>query len=410
MNDTPSSERLHVTIFGRRNAGKSSLVNALTRQETSLVSDIPGTTTDPVRKAMEIPGIGPCVFTDTAGFDDDAAGLGEKRTGLTLKALEKTDIALMIFSDCGPVEKEWYRGLVGKGVPTVPVISKADLEPSATGPAAGLEASVTALCGESPVHVSSLTGEGIDGIFRALLRRLPEDFGHRDITGDLVKKGDAVLLVMPQDIQAPKGRLILPQVQTIRELLDKGCTVVGCTAAGLANSLSAMSSLPALVITDSSVFAEVHAAIPAGTRLTSFSVLFAAYKGDLSVFMEGARAMERLGPESRVLIAEACTHAPATEDIGRVKIPAMLRRRFGESLVTEVVSGTDFPEDLSGYSLIIHCGACMFNRRYVLNRIAAARKQGIPITNYGMAIAWMKGILDKVAVPGDFIPVRQECV
>ena len=222
------------------------------------MSDIPGTTTDPVRKAMEIPGIGPCVFTDTAGFDDDAAGLGEKRTGLTLKALEKTDIALMIFSDCGPVEKEWYRGLVGKGVPTVPVISKADLEPSATGSAAGLEASVTALCGESPVRVSSLTGEGIDGIFRALLRRLPEDFGHRDITGDLVKKGDAVLLVMPQDIQAPKGRLILPQVQTIRELLDKGCTVVGCTAAGLADSLAAMSSPPALVITDSSVFAEVH--------------------------------------------------------------------------------------------------------------------------------------------------------
>ena len=362
------------------------------------MSDIPGTTTDPVRKAMEIPGIGPCVFTDTAGFDDDAAGLGEKRTGLTLKALEKTDIALMIFSDCGPVEKEWYRGLVGKGVPTVPVISKADLEPSATGPAAGLEASVAALCGESPVRVSSLTGEGIDGIFRALLRRLPEDFGHRDITGDLVKKGDTVLLVMPQDIQAPKGRLILPQVQTLRNLLDKGCMPVCSTADRLSQTLAALSSPPALMITDSQVFPQAEAACPPQTRLTSFSILFARQKGDIRLFMEGAKALLALRPDARVLIAEACTHVPRNEDIGRVKLPRLLRRRFGEALQIEVVGGNDFPEDLSGYDLVIHCGACMFTRRHVLNRLRRARACGVPVTNYGVALAALGGMLERVEV------------
>ena len=397
MNNTPSSERLHITVFGKRNAGKSSLVNAITGQKVALVSDTPGTTTDPVHKAMEIPGIGPCLFTDTAGFDDDAAELGDKRIGLTAKALEKTDIALMIFRDCDAVEKEWYEKLKGNGIPVIPVINKT----GSTGPGSLglLKKDILAICKDEPLTVNALTGEGTDSIIRAVQRRLPEDYGHQTITGNLVKKGDTVLLVMPQDIQAPKGRLILPQVQTLRELLDKECTVVSCTAGRIKESLAGLAAHPDLIITDSQVFQEVVAAKPAECRLTSFSVLFAAYKGDINAFTEGARALEHLNGNSRILIAEACTHAPASEDIGRVKIPRMLRQRFGDGLRIDIVGGTDFPDDLSPYSLIIHCGACMFNRRYVLSRIAAARKQGIPITNYGIAIAWLKGILDKVALP-----------
>ncbi len=397
MNNTPSSERLHITVFGKRNAGKSSLVNAITGQKVALVSDTPGTTTDPVHKAMEIPGIGPCLFTDTAGFDDDAAELGDKRIGLTAKALEKTDIALMIFRDCDAVEKEWYEKLKGNGIPVIPVINKT----GSTGPGSLglLKKDILAICKDEPLTVNALTGEGTDSIIRAVQRRLPEDYGHQTITGNLVKKGDTVLLVMPQDIQAPKGRLILPQVQTLRELLDKECTVVSCTAGRIKESLAGLAAHPDLIITDSQVFQEVVAAKPAECRLTSFSVLFAAYKGDINAFTEGARALEHLNGNSRILIAEACTHAPASEDIGRVKIPRMLRQRFGDGLRIDIVGGTDFPDDLSPYSLIIHCGACMFNRRYVLSRISAARKQGIPITNYGIAIAWLKGILDKVALP-----------
>ena len=397
MNNTPSSERLHITVFGKRNTGKSSLVNSITGQKVALVSDTPGTTTDPVHKAMEIPGIGPCLFTDTAGFDDDAAELGDKRIGLTAKALEKTDIALMIFRDCDAVEKEWYEKLKGNGIPVIPVINKTGS--TGSGNLGLLKKDILAICKDEPLTVNALTGEGTDSIIRAVQRRLPEDYGHQTITGNLVKKGDTVLLVMPQDIQAPKGRLILPQVQTLRELLDKGCTVVSCTAGRIKESLAGLAAHPDLIITDSQVFQEVVAAKPAECRLTSFSVLFAAYKGDINAFTEGARALEHLNGNSRILIAEACTHTPASEDIGRVKIPRMLRQRFGDGLRIDIVGGTDFPDDLSPYSLIIHCGACMFNRRYVLSRISAARKQGIPITNYGIAIAWLKGILDKVALP-----------
>ena len=223
--------------------------------------------------------------------------------------------------------------------------------------------------------------------------------GTHTITGNLVKEGDTVMLVMPQDSQAPKGRLILPQVQTIRELLDRRCTVVGCTPDRIRVTLQALSSPPQLIITDSQAFSEAWSAKPEESRLTSFSILFAGYKGDISAFMDGTGALDRLTEDSRILIAEACTHAPATEDIGRVKIPRMLRQRIGQGLRIDIVSGTDFPEDLSGYDLIIHCGACMFNRRYVLNRIASARSRHIPITNYGLTIAWAKGILGKVALP-----------
>lgn len=247
--------------------------------------------------------------------------------------------------------------------------------------------------------INAATGEGKEALIEAIRRMIPEGYGERTITGDLAKAGDCVMLVMPQDIEAPKGRLILPQVQTLRELLDKGCSVVCCTADGMEAALGRLSAPPQLIITDSQAFATAWRLKPAGSLLTSFSILFAAYKGDISSFMEGVRTLDGLSPAARVLIAEACTHVPAGEDIGRVKIPAMLRKRFGDGIRIDVVSGNDFPADLSGYDLVIHCGACMFTRQHVLLRIAQAQKQRIPVTNYGLVMAWAKGILDKVTIP-----------
>lgn len=400
MKDTPSPERLHITILGRRNSGKSTLFNAITGQEASLVSEVPGTTTDPVRKAMEIPGAGPCLFTDTAGFDDDDGRLGKERRLLTAKALQQTDIAIMIFRDCGSEEKEWFRTVSARKIPVIPVINKADTSTEEEAGMTGRLAEETErLCGTPPVLVCAKTGEGVQDIYSAILRAVPEEHGRHSITGGLAGPGDTVVLVMPQDILAPKGRLILPQAQTIRELLELGCTVISCTADTFQESLAKLSSPPDLIITDSQVFGEIYQAKPPGTPLTSFSILFAAYKGDIGVFMQGAEALGHLDGRSRILIAEACTHAPAAEDIGRVKIPEMLRRRFGEGIRIDIVSGSDFPQDLSPYDIVIHCGACMFNRSYVMNRIAAARAQKIPVTNYGIAIAMMKGILDKVVFP-----------
>lgn len=382
-------------------------MNAITGQTASLVSDMPGTTADPVRKAMEIPAIGPCLFIDTAGFDDDAEGLGEMRVGRTMKALEDTDIAILMFMDCDDTEKEWFKILKDRKIPVVPVLnifherekSLSDNNGSHKESSQAKSRDIHELTGENPVEVNAETGENVQAIFNTILRKLPENYGTHTITGNLVKEGDTVMLVMPQDSQAPKGRLILPQVQTIRELLDRRCTVVGCTPDRIKVTLQALSSPPQLIITDSQAFSEAWSAKPEESRLTSFSILFAGYKGDIYTFMDGTKALDMLTEESRVLIAEACTHAPATEDIGRVKIPRMLRQRIGQGLRIDIVSGTDFPEDLSGYDLIIHCGACMFNRRYVLNRITSARSRHIPITNYGLTIAWAKGILGKVALP-----------
>lgn len=382
-------------------------MNAITGQTASLVSDMPGTTADPVRKAMEIPTIGPCLFIDTAGFDDDAEGLGEMRVGRTMKALEDTDIAILMFRDCDDTEKEWFKILKDRKIPVVPVLnifherekSLSDNNGSHKESSQAKSRDIHELTGENPVEVNAETGENVQAIFNTILRKLPENYGTHTITGNLVKEGDTVMLVMPQDSQAPKGRLILPQVQTIRELLDRRCTVVGCTPDRIKVTLQALSSPPQLIITDSQAFSEAWSAKPEESRLTSFSILFAGYKGDIYTFMDGTKALDMLTEESRVLIAEACTHAPATEDIGRVKIPRMLRQRIGQGLRIDIVSGTDFPEDLSGYDLIIHCGACMFNRRYVLNRITSARSRHIPITNYGLTIAWAKGILGKVALP-----------
>lgn len=393
LNNTPSANRLHVALFGRRNSGKSSLINALTGQDTALVSDIPGTTTDTVSKAMEIQGIGPCLFIDTPGFDDEGE-LGEMRIIRTLKAIERTDIALLLCEDeAHEEEKKWMKQLEEKNIPVILLLNKADIRKDIASTLLRIEKD----CGQKPLVISAKERTGIKKIHQAILEKLPADFGQQTITGNLVKEGDLVLLVMPQDIQAPKGRLILPQVQTMRELLDKKCLVVSCTTDQIASTLQALSRPPKLIITDSQVFHTVYERKPADSLLTSFSVLMAGYKGDIHHYIEGASAIDCLTPQSRVLIAEACTHAPATEDIGRVKLPRMLRKKIGEELQIDIVAGTDFPEDLTPYHLIIHCGACMFNRKYVLNRIDNARKQQIPMTNYGVAIAHLNGILDKIA-------------
>lgn len=391
MNNTPHSDRLHIALFGRRNSGKSSLINALTEQDVAVVSNTPGTTTDLVLKAMEIQGIGPCLFIDTPGYDDEGE-LGEMRVARTLKAIEKTDIALLLCHPDMTEELHWIKLLKEKNIPVILLLNKADI-PEDT---ARLVSKIEDKTGERPFIVSAHTRQGIEDIRRAIIRQLPEDFGTQSITGDLVSTGDLVLLVMPQDIQAPRGRLILPQVQTLRELLDKKCLVMSCTTDQLEITLRALSRPPKLIITDSQVFKTVYEQKPAESKLTSFSVLFAAYKGDIGYYTASAATIGTLKETSRILIAEACTHAPLSEDIGRVKLPRLLRQKIGEGLQIDIVSGNDFPEHAEQYDLIIQCGACMFNRKYVLSRIAQAKKQGVPMTNYGVAIAWMSGILDKI--------------
>ena len=389
LNHTPTANRLHIALFGRRNSGKSSLINALTGQDTALVSNIPGTTTDPVSKAMELHGIGPCVIIDTPGFDDEGT-LGEMRIERTLKAIERTDIALLLCEETNlQVEAVWMQQLKAKNIPVILILNKADIRKD-------ISSLIEQELGEKPLSVSAKEKQGMEDIRLAILEKLPQDFEQPSITGDLVNENDLVLLVMPQDIQAPKGRLILPQVQTMRELLDKKCLIMSCTTDKLPQTLQALARPPKLIITDSQVFKTVYEQKPEASMLTSFSVLMAGYKGDIRQFIEGASAIDRLTESSRVLIAEACTHAPLTEDIGRVKIPRLLRKKIGEGLHIDMVSGSDFPKDLSGYDLIIHCGACMFNRKHVMNRLESASSQQVPMTNYGITLAHLMGILDKI--------------
>ncbi len=394
LNETPRSNRLHIGIYGKRNSGKSSLINALTGHETALVSEFPGTTTDPVFKSIEIQGIGPCVLIDTAGFDDEGF-MGELRVEMTKKALDKTDIALVIFDGDARLNQEidWILQLKSRNIPIITVLNKADILSDTTATMEKIENET----GIAPILVSAKEKTGIQMIRTAILRKLPEDYDAKTITGELVKKGDLVLLVMPQDIQAPKGRLILPQVQTIRELLDKRCLIMSATTDKLDEALEAMSRPPDVIITDSQVFKCVYDKKPESSKLTSFSVLFAGYKGDLDYYTNSASAIAELTEDSKVLIAEACTHAPLSEDIGREKIPALLRKRIGQGLTVDFVRGNDFPENLGVYDLVIQCGACMFNRKMVLSRIERAASQGIPMSNYGVVIAYLSGILDKIS-------------
>ncbi len=414
LNNTPSANRIHIGFYGKRNSGKSSLINAITGQDVSIVSDVAGTTTDVVTKAMEISPIGPCILIDTAGFDDEGA-LGDMRVEKTKEAALKTDIAVILFSgEDISKEAEWFKYFKDKKTPVISVISKADTlsakdltencEEALDGnigenlaeKGESLYYKVKKLTKEEPLIVSSKDKRTVDKIKESLIRALPEEYEMSSITGSLANEGDLILLVMPQDIQAPKGRLILPQVQTIRDLLDKKCMVMSCTTDKLEETLAVMKT-PDLIITDSQVFKYVYDKKPKESKLTSFSTLFAAYKGDLEYYIQGAKTIGNLNADSKILIAECCTHAPLQEDIGRVKIPRMLRQRLGEALEVDIVSGTDFPKDLSKYDLIIQCGGCMFNRKYIMSRIDMAKKQNVSMTNYGVTIAFLNGILDKIS-------------
>lgn len=392
-------QRITIGVFGPRNAGKSSVVNLLAGQQVSIVSDIAGTTTDPVSKPMEINGLGACVFIDTAGYDD-VGQLGAMRVSRTKQVIARCDIALFVLPDtlAEPEVAEarrWYQLISERCLRTLLVVNRFA---SADKAAAVRFDTVFSRHFPSvePICADVNQPESRDILLAALghvRSRISDDL---TIVTHLVKPSDVVVLVMPQDIQAPAGRLILPQVQTIRELLDYGCTVVSTTTARFPSALQSLAAPPALIVTDSQAFSEVYANKPEGVRLTSFSVLFARWKGDIDEFVAGADAISRLTPQSRVLIAEACTHAPLAEDIGREKIPAKLRQLVGSGLAVDIVSGNDWPADLDRYDLVIHCGACMFGRAQVLSRIADLKSRHIPVTNYGVAIAYLTGILDKI--------------
>lgn len=394
LTNTPSANRLHIGIFGKRNSGKSSLLNAITGQEIALVSDVKGTTTDPVSKAMEIHPIGPCLLIDTAGFDD-TGDLGSMRIEKTKAVLDKTDIAVVVFADMQmESEAQWIAMLKQRNIPILAVVNQVDrIEQTQE-----IKRQIEQRFSLTPLLVSAKEKTGISQMKNEILRLIPPDFEAQSLTGALVQPEDVVLLVMPQDKQAPKGRLILPQVQTIRDLLDNHCIVMCVTTEQLPAALKALAKPPKLIITDSQAFAQVYPFKPDETLLTSFSILLAAHKGDLSAFVKGANVLDSLTDNSHILIAEACTHAPLQEDIGRVKIPNMLRKKYGEHLQVTVVSGSDFPRDLSEYQLIIHCGACMFNRKHVLTRVEQAEQQGVPITNYGVVLAKLTGILDQISI------------
>ncbi len=381
---TARAERLHIGIFGNRNAGKSSLLNSLTGQEVAIVSDIKGTTTDPIYKAMELPGLGPVVFIDTAGIDD-YGDLGSLRTRKSKKVIEKCDAFIYLLSP----EDDFYKELEEKGKPIIYLVAKADLEEQKK-----LFEEYRTL---SPLPFIS----GDDKSKKLLLNQLRKRLGKKEektITQGLVNKGDVVLLVTPQDIQAPKGRLIMAQVQTIRELLDKKALVVISGVDNLGQMLETLKKSPDLVITDSQYFKEVSTIIPIETRLTSFSVLFSAYKGDLGYFIESVKVLDEIKKVDKILIAEACSHPPLEEDIGRVKIPNLLKKKFNKDFDFTFASGDDFG-DLERYDLIIHCGSCMFNRSHLINRVDQARAMNIPMTNYGIVIAYLQGILSDVVVP-----------
>ena len=388
------SNRYHIGIFGRRNAGKSTLLNALTGQDVSIVSDVAGTTTDTVWKNIELPGIGAAVIADTAGFDD-IGELGNMRNERTKRASQQVDMAIILVTgkpDDASFEIEWRDFFKKAEIPTIFVLTKCDSDTDTDAD------TWSHILGQEVLPISALNGKGIDILLAKMASLYGKDDNLDDITYSLVKAGDVVVLVMPQDASAPKGRLIQPQVVTLRNLLDKHALALCCAPEELPQMLENLKTPPALIITDSQVFAQVQPLTPKETKLTSFSVLMARHKGDIDTFREGADALMALPKNGKVLIAEACSHIPQNEDIGRVKLPRMLRKKFGEELQIDIVSGNDFPEDLSQYDLVIHCGACMFTRRHVLSRVRRAKAQNIPITNYGIAIAALTDILNKVTI------------
>lgn len=394
LNQTPSSNRTHIGFFGKMNAGKSSLINALADQTVSIVSDLAGTTTDVVKKPMEIHGIGPCILLDTAGFDD-VGEVGSLRIAAADKAAAATDIAVLVLGEGEELEedKKWIRRFELMDTPYLLVLSKCDRRSASENET--LAAHLQEALGKEVLQVTA-SKDGVKMLKEALVDCAKQEQEPRRILQDFVEEGDLVVLVMPQDPQAPEGRLILPQVQTIREALDRECITLCVTGDGFEAGLAMLNRQPKLIVTDSQIFDQVYEKTPKGSLLTSFSVLFAAMKGDISYYVQSAASIESLTETSKVLIAECCTHAPMEEDIGRVKIPRMLKKKIGEGLQVDITAGTDFPQDLSDYDLIIQCGGCMFNRKYICSRIAQAKEAGVPMSNYGITIAHLKGILDKV--------------
>lgn len=399
MNDTPAGERIHIGFFGKRNAGKSSLLNAVTGQELAVVSETEGTTTDPVYKAMELLPLGPVMLIDTPGFDDEGA-LGEQRVKKTRQVLEKTDVAVLVVdASVGMTvcDEELAALFKEREIPYIVAYNKADAEHD------GADSKVYNRVNEKVqikngitdvISASAKTGYGINELKEKLAAMFP-DREERHLAADLVKPLDTVVLVVPIDSAAPKGRLILPQQQTIRDLLEAGVVTVVVRESELTQTLMKLKEKPAFVITDSQAFEEVAAIVPADIPLTSFSILMARYKGFLDIAVEGVKAIDNLRTGDRVLIAEGCTHHRQCDDIGTVKIPRFLKKYTGKELIIEASSGTGFPEDLTPYALVIHCGGCMLNEREVLRRMRFAKKQGVPVTNYGIAIAQMKGILGR---------------
>lgn len=394
LSATPKGMRITIGLFGRRNAGKSSVVNALARQPVSIVSEVPGTTTDPVERAMELLPLGPVLFVDTAGIDDDAEVVGQLRAETTRKAMKGCDLALLVYEQgtWGEVERDLLADLEREAIPAVVVANKIDL--------AGDEAAASDF--DQAVRVSATERTGMSELLQAIIDAAPESLlEDPPLARDLVKPGDTVVLVVPIDKEAPKGRLILPQVQTARDLLDGGALPYLVRDTELAAALASLKEPPALVITDSQVFHQVAEIVPEDVPLTGFSVIMARAKGDIHAQAAALQVLAQLGEDARILIAEACTHHPISEDIGTVKIPRLLRKALGEGITIDHVQGKDFPSDLSSYDLVIHCGACMFSRRAMLSRIQSCERAGVPIANYGMVLAYSAGIAKRALAPFD---------
>ncbi len=391
LSATPKGMRITIGLFGRRNAGKSSVVNALARQPVSIVSEVPGTTTDPVERAMELLPLGPVLFVDTAGIDDDAEVVGQLRAETTRKAMKGCDLALLVYEQgrWGEVERDLLADLDREAIPAVVVANKIDL--AGEGAASDFD---------QAVRVSATERTGMSELLQAIIDAAPESLlEDPPLARDLVNPGDTVVLVVPIDKEAPKGRLILPQVQTARDLLDGGALPYLARDTELAAALASLKEPPALVITDSQVFHQVAEIVPEDVPLTGFSVIMARAKGDIHVQAAALQALAQLDEDARILIAEACTHHPISEDIGTVKIPRLLRKNLGEGITIDHVQGKDFPNDLSSYDLVIHCGACMFSRRAMLSRIQACERAGVSIANYGMVLAHFAGIAQRALAP-----------
>ena len=398
MNNTPRGNRLHIALFGRRNAGKSSLINALTNQQVAIVSEIAGTTTDPVYKAMEILPLGPVMMIDTAGLDDSGE-LGKMRIAKSLEVLAKTDLALLVIdgqTGVGALEEEVVRLCQEKKITLIGVINKIDkLAMDVAG-----QASIKGQLGiENIVTVSALTKSGISELKISMVKHAPAHFDNQTIVGDLINPGDTAVLVTPIDLAAPKGRLILPQVQVIRDILDCDAMAYVVKERELKECITNLKKKPRIVITDSQAFLKADGDTPRDVLLTSFSILFARYKGNLEVLVEGAKALLALEPGDKVLMSEGCTHHRVEDDIGTVKLPRWIRQYVGGEIQFEWSSGMTFPRDLSQYKVVVHCGACMLNRREMLARILEAQEHGVAIVNYGVAIAALQGILPRALSP-----------